>query len=150
MLDNIIEACIGVLGIQDICHFTSRDIRYFPFYFQDTGYYVQFQGYCYFSSKINKHRVEIDLPIISIKIVSSFLLRFISTGTFRQSITCSVNALVIYSLAKDVEGGRGDSILYIVDSIRIKLPYPLLDFPQTCVVFCVESLIVFWCGYCPF
>ena len=27
------EACIGVLGIQDICHFTSRDIGYYPFYF---------------------------------------------------------------------------------------------------------------------
>ena len=35
---NIYEACIGVLGIQDICHFTSRDIGYFPFYFQDTLY----------------------------------------------------------------------------------------------------------------
>ena len=23
----IYEACIGVLGIQDICHFTSRDIN---------------------------------------------------------------------------------------------------------------------------
>ena len=31
------EACIGVLGIQDICHFTSRDIGYFPFYFQGYG-----------------------------------------------------------------------------------------------------------------
>ena len=34
----IIEACIGVLGIQDICHFTSRDMGYFPFYFQ--GYRI--------------------------------------------------------------------------------------------------------------
>ena len=33
----IIEACIGVLGIQDICHFTSRDIGYFQFYFQGYG-----------------------------------------------------------------------------------------------------------------
>ena len=32
------EACIGVLGIQDICHFTSRDIGYNPFYFQ--GYRI--------------------------------------------------------------------------------------------------------------
>ena len=32
-----IEACIGVLGIQDICHFTSRDIGYYPFYFQGYG-----------------------------------------------------------------------------------------------------------------
>ena len=33
----ISEACMGVLGIQDICHFTSRDIGYFPFYFQGYG-----------------------------------------------------------------------------------------------------------------
>ena len=33
----ILEACIGVLGIQDICHFTSRDIEYYPFYFQGYG-----------------------------------------------------------------------------------------------------------------
>ena len=32
------EACIGVLGIQDICHFTSRDIGYYQFYFQ--GYWI--------------------------------------------------------------------------------------------------------------
>ena len=31
------EACIGVLGIQDICHFTSRDIGYYPFYFHGYG-----------------------------------------------------------------------------------------------------------------
>ena len=31
------EACIGVLGIQDICHFTSRVIGYYPFYFQGYG-----------------------------------------------------------------------------------------------------------------
>ena len=33
----ISEACIGVLGIQDIGHFTSRDIGYYPFYFQGYG-----------------------------------------------------------------------------------------------------------------
>ena len=33
----MIEACIGALGIQDICHFTSRDIGYYPFYFQGYG-----------------------------------------------------------------------------------------------------------------
>ena len=32
-----LEACIGVLGIQDICHFTSRDIGYYLFYFQGYG-----------------------------------------------------------------------------------------------------------------
>ena len=46
------EACIGVLGIQDICHFTSRDIGYY----RDMGYLVQyfryFQGYWKFR-KIN-------------------------------------------------------------------------------------------------
>ena len=31
-------ACIGVLGIQDTFHFTSRDIGYYPFYFQ--GYWI--------------------------------------------------------------------------------------------------------------
>ena len=34
---GLYEACIGVLGIQDICHFTSRDIGYYPFYFQGYG-----------------------------------------------------------------------------------------------------------------
>ena len=62
----------------------------------------------------------------------------------------SVNAPIIYSLTKDVEGGGCDCILYIVDSIWIKRPYPLLDFSQTCVVFCVECLIILWCGNCPF
>ena len=33
----ICEACIGFLGIQDICRFTSRDIGYYPFYFQGYG-----------------------------------------------------------------------------------------------------------------
>ena len=39
----------------------------------------------------------------------------------------------------------GDRILYIVD-YYFKLPYPLLDFPQTCVVFNVGSYdcIVVW------
>ena len=35
---SILEACIGVLGIQDVCYFTSRDIGYCPFYFQ--GYRI--------------------------------------------------------------------------------------------------------------
>ena len=37
MYVNIFEACIGVLGIQDSCHFTSRDIGYYPFHFQGYG-----------------------------------------------------------------------------------------------------------------
>ena len=32
-----VEACIGVLGMQDICHFTSRDIGYCPSNFQGYG-----------------------------------------------------------------------------------------------------------------
>ena len=39
LVSNFIEeACIGVLGIQDIGHFTSRDIGYYPFYFK--GYRI--------------------------------------------------------------------------------------------------------------
>ena len=49
------EACIGVLGIQDICHFTSRDIGYYQCYFQ--GYCVQycryFQGYQLINQLLN-------------------------------------------------------------------------------------------------
>ena len=37
ILHYLSEACIGVLGIQDICHFTSRDIGYYSFYFQGYG-----------------------------------------------------------------------------------------------------------------
>ena len=61
-------------------------------------------------------------------------------------VTCIANALIKYPIA----GGCGDSILYIVDSIWIKLFYPWLDFPQTCMVFYVESLNVLWYGHCPF
>ena len=34
---SCIEACIGVLGIQDIFHFTSRDIGYSPLCLQGYG-----------------------------------------------------------------------------------------------------------------
>ena len=34
----------GVLGIQDICHFNSRDIGYFPFYFQGYGILCSISG----------------------------------------------------------------------------------------------------------
>ena len=37
-INDLNEVCIGVLGIQDICHFISRDIGYYPFYFQ--GYRI--------------------------------------------------------------------------------------------------------------
>ena len=33
----MLEACVGILGIQDICNFTSRVIGYYPFYFQGNG-----------------------------------------------------------------------------------------------------------------
>ena len=70
-----------VLGIQDICNVTSRDIEYYPFYFQgygilsillpriwdtihftsrDMGYSVKLKRYCYFSSKINKYKVHVE------------------------------------------------------------------------------------------
>ena len=41
---GIHEACKGVLGIQDICHFNSRDIGYFPFYFQGYGILFSISG----------------------------------------------------------------------------------------------------------
>ena len=55
-MKSIIEACIGVLGIDDVCHFTSKDMGYYPFYFQGNGILcsllVYFQGYWIFR-KIN-------------------------------------------------------------------------------------------------
>ena len=36
-IDCSLEACLGVLGIQDMSHFTSRDIGYYPFYLQGYG-----------------------------------------------------------------------------------------------------------------
>ena len=39
------EACIEVLGVQAICHFTSRDNGYYPFYFKgilDTVFNILF------------------------------------------------------------------------------------------------------------
>ena len=50
---TITEACIGVIGIQDICHFTSRDI----------GYSVQFQGYCVFCRKIKKKQKKTTVKV---------------------------------------------------------------------------------------
>ena len=51
------EACLRVLGIQDICHFTSRDMGYYSFYFQwiwDTVYntFVNFGDIRYLEKKI--------------------------------------------------------------------------------------------------
>ena len=41
---------------------------------------------------------------------------YLDRDQLRQCITCSTNALIMYSLTKDVEGGGGDRIQYIVDS----------------------------------
>ena len=41
------ETCIGVLWVQDICHFTSRDMGCIPFYFQ--GYGILFSIFCLLS-----------------------------------------------------------------------------------------------------
>ena len=41
---NTVEACIGDLGIHDICHFTSRDKGYFPFCFQGYGILCSISG----------------------------------------------------------------------------------------------------------
>ena len=47
-------ACIGVIGIQDICHFTSRDIGYYPFYFQGYRILCSISGILCFCRKIKK------------------------------------------------------------------------------------------------
>ena len=52
-----VEACIGVIGIQDICHFTSRDIGYYPFYFQGYRILCSISGILYFLLK-NKKTTE--------------------------------------------------------------------------------------------
>ena len=98
-----LEACIGVLGIQDICYFTSRDIRYFPFYFQ---------GY---------------------------------------RILCSISGIFLFFLHNiQIQSKTTNNINKDHFKIRSKLSYPLLDFPQTCVVFCVGTLIILWCIFCTF
>ena len=51
------EACIGVIGIQDICHFTSRDIGYYPFYFQGYRILCSISGILCFLPK-NKKQTE--------------------------------------------------------------------------------------------
>ena len=55
----------------------------------------------------------------------------------------------LYNIAKDVEGGGGDRILYIVDSIRVKIPYPLLFFSSDlCGVLCRDiNCLVVWLLY---
>ena len=47
----LVEACIGVLWIQAVCHFTSRDIGYFPFYFQGYGIINSISGILLFALK---------------------------------------------------------------------------------------------------
>ena len=65
----IYVACVGALGIQDICHFTSRDIGYFPFYFQGYGILRSISGILVFflqnikiqrrnTNNINKNRLK--------------------------------------------------------------------------------------------
>ena len=51
------EACIGVIGIRDICHFTSRDIGYYPFYFQGYRILCSISGIlCFLPKNKKKHR----------------------------------------------------------------------------------------------
>ena len=54
----ILEACIGVIGIQDICHFTSRDIGYYPFYFQGYRILCSISGILCFLLKNKKKKTE--------------------------------------------------------------------------------------------
>ena len=55
--DHPDEACIGVIGIQDICHFTSRDIGYYPFYFQGYRILCSISGILCFLPK-NKKKIQ--------------------------------------------------------------------------------------------
>ena len=50
------EACIGVIGIQDICHFTSRDIGYYPFYFQGYRIPCSISGILFFFAEKKKKK----------------------------------------------------------------------------------------------
>ena len=92
------EACIGVLGIQDICHFTSRDIGYFPFYFQGYRILCSISGILLIFLLIYKYRVEIPIILIknhfkiSTKEEQLYVLDMARLS--RHSITCSANALI--------------------------------------------------------
>ena len=56
---SAIEACIGVIGIQDICHFTSRDIGYYPFYFQGYRILCSISGIlCFLLKKKQQKKTE--------------------------------------------------------------------------------------------
>ena len=57
------EACIGVIGIQDIGHFTSRDIGYYPFYFQGYRILCSISGIlCFFAEKEKKQKKNSKSP----------------------------------------------------------------------------------------
>ena len=67
---NSSEACIGVIGIQDICHFTSRDIGYYPFYFQGYRILCSISGILCFLTKYKKNQkktVKVPLKDESLK-----------------------------------------------------------------------------------
>ena len=64
------EACKGVIGIQDIGHFTSRDIGYYPFYFQGYRILCSISGILCFLLKRRKNRkrtVKVPLKDESLK-----------------------------------------------------------------------------------
>ena len=99
-----IEAFIGDLGKQDICHFTSRDIGYYPFYFQGCGILCSITGILLFSSKINKYKVERQKNVNkkSFKVfhygreaACTIHGKFIFTWVFRRSIIFSLSALIM-------------------------------------------------------
>ena len=56
-----IGACIGVIGIQDICHFTSRDKGYYLFYFQGYRILCSISGILCFLLKNNKNTENVFL-----------------------------------------------------------------------------------------
>ena len=56
------EACIGVIGIQDICHFTSSDIGYYPFYLQGYRILCSISGILCFLPKNKKNKKNSKSP----------------------------------------------------------------------------------------
>ena len=132
----------------------SWDTEYLPFYFQ--GYRilsillpgiwdtVQFQGYCYFSSKKiqiqSRNNNNINKNHLGGKAVCKRHGKFISTRTFRQNIMCRVNAL-IYSLASWRWPHTVYSGLYS-DQTSLSIAWSSSDFSG--VLFRVLNCIVMW------
>ena len=88
-----------VLGIQDICHFTSRDIGYFPFNFQGYGIICSISGMvlCFVQNIQIQSRNTNNTNKTHFKFSTREKKLYVhgTTQTSRQSITCIANALIM-------------------------------------------------------